>query len=184
LLRALKPKFNRAGVWPVTPRFLVRRWSHGALEMAIATQPAPGWQAFGPFGSGAVFLRAALVRLLWFAQNPASESITMPLGWLHGRLAVIVRFVDARSAESCPGEVELILAKLFAGDTTGFAAWVSERTKSLVRAYDLEIRDADLETVLGFMQAKARRTVPFDTADRNPDDQRTDLDLMLPFPED
>ena len=55
----------------------------------------------------------------------------------------------------------MVLAKLFEGDTEGFVAWIGERTKSLVHAYDLEIRDADLETVSGFMQAKARRTLPF-----------------------
>jgi excinuclease UvrABC nuclease subunit len=36
LLRALKPKFNRAGVWPATPRFLVWRWAGRTLELAIS----------------------------------------------------------------------------------------------------------------------------------------------------
>ena len=74
LLRALKPKFNRAGVWPATPRFLVWRWAGQTLELAITETPAIGWQGFGPFGSGVVYLRAALVRLLWYALNPVSGS--------------------------------------------------------------------------------------------------------------
>ena len=40
--------------------------------------------------------------------------------------------------------------KLFEGDTDGFVAWIGERTNSLVHAYDLEMRDADLETVTQF----------------------------------
>jgi predicted GIY-YIG superfamily endonuclease len=49
LLLALKPKFNRAGVWPATPRFLVWRFDHQTLELAITETPATSWQAFGPF---------------------------------------------------------------------------------------------------------------------------------------
>ena len=39
LLRELKPKFNRAGVWPGTPRFLVWRVAERTLELAIAQTP-------------------------------------------------------------------------------------------------------------------------------------------------
>jgi predicted GIY-YIG superfamily endonuclease len=183
LLRVLKPKFNRAGVWPAPPRFLVWRWSRRKLELAIAETPAVGWQVFGPFGSGVIFLRAALVRLFWCALNPASGSAGMPQGWWHGRLGAIAAIVDAQSLESGSTEMEKVLVRLFEGDADGFAAWIGERTKSLVRAYDLEMRDADLETVAHFMQAKARRTLPFNPADRSANGQRMDLELELPFPD-
>ena len=137
--------------------------------------PAIGWQDFGPFGGGVVYLRAALVRLLWYALNPVTGSTTMPQGWLHGRLGAIA------SIEANHSGVDLVVAKLFAGDTDGFVAWVGERTTSLVRGYELEIRDADLETVTSFMQAKARRTLPFPTPDQNAVDQRMDRDVLLPF---
>ena len=175
LLRALKPKFNRAGVWPATPRFLVWRWAGQTLELAISESPAIGWQVFGPFGSGAVFLRAALVRLLWHALNPASGSAAMPQGWVHGRLGAIAAIEGHHSG------VDLVLAKLLEGDTEGFLAWIGERTTSLVHTYDLAMRDADLETVTNFMQAKARHTSPFASPDESaavaPDDQ----DGVLPF---
>src|ERR1019366_5920333 len=67
LLLAIKPKFNRAGTWPATPRFLAWRCAETKLALAIAEIPTAGWQAFGPFGSGIVHLRAALLRLLWLA---------------------------------------------------------------------------------------------------------------------
>jgi hypothetical protein len=176
LLQALKPKFNRAGVWPATPRFLVWRWTGQTLELAISETPAIGWQSFGPFGGGVVYLRAALVRLLWYALNPVSGSTDMPHGWLHGRMGAIATIAASQSG------VDLVLMKLFAGDTDGFVAWITERTNSLVHAYDMEMRDADLETVAHFMQAKARRTVPFATPDQSAGTTRKEPEAMLPFP--
>ena len=116
LLRALKPKFNRAGGWPATPRFLVWRWAGRTLELVISETPAVGWLVFGLFGRGAVFLRAALVRLLWYALNPASGATAMPQGWLHGRLGAIA------AIEANQSGVDLVLMKLFEGDTDGFVA--------------------------------------------------------------
>ena len=181
LLRELKPKFNRAGVWPGTPRFLVWRVAERTLELAIAQTPATGWQVFGPFGSGVIFLRAALARLFWYALNPASGSTTMPQGWLHSRVGAIASIANAQTLPASPGESEIILAKLFEGDTDGFVAWIGERTKSLVHAYDLAIRDADLETVSGFMQTTAHRPLPFTTPARSADNPRMKLELVLPF---
>ena len=44
---------------------------------------------------------------------------------------------------------------------------IGEQTKPLAHAYDLAMRDADLETVIQFMQAKARRTRPFTTPEQS-----------------
>jgi predicted GIY-YIG superfamily endonuclease len=161
LLLALKPTFNRAGVWPATPRFLVWRWDGRRVELAITETPDNGWQAFGPFGSGVVHLRAALARLLWYARNPASGSTTMPPGWMHGRLGAIVSIAGWQAMESNFGGGDLVLAKLFAGDSEWFAGWIGEQTKPLVHTHDLAMRDADLETVLNFLRARTRRTLPF-----------------------
>jgi hypothetical protein len=175
LLRALKPKFNRAGVWPATPRFLVWRWVGRTVELATSETPAIGWLVFGPFGSGVVFLRAALVRLLWYALNPASGSTSMPQGWFHGRLGAVAA-IEANS-----GGVDLVLAKLFEGDTDGFVAWIGERTTLLVKAYDLEMRDADLETVTNVMQSKARRTLPFAAPEQSTGVPQKDQNGIFPF---
>jgi excinuclease UvrABC nuclease subunit len=161
LLLSLKPKFNRAGTWSATPRLLVWQADETRLALAISETPVEGWQAFGPFGSGIVHLRAALLRLLWFALNPASGSTAMPAGWVHGCLGEIVAISDARSRESDNRKIESVLKDLLAGDHDGFVAWVGEQTKPLTHAHDLAMRDADLETVIQFMEAKARRTRPF-----------------------
>jgi len=175
LLQALKPKFNRAGVWPATPRFLVWRCTGQTPELAISESPAIGWQDFGPFGSGVVYLRTALARLLWYALNPVSGSTTMPHGWLHGRMGAIVTLAVNQIG------LDLVLMKLFEGDTDGFVAWITERTNSLIHAYDVEMRDADLETVTHFVQAKARRTLPFATPDQIAGATRKDPETMLPL---
>ncbi len=155
LLRTLKPKFNRAGVWAGPPRYLIWRAGEFSVEMAIARTPVTGWQVFGPCGSGVVYMRAALARLLWLALNPSRCSHEMPMGWCHGRMATIATIA------SKPNELEPILARLFAGDTDGFAAWIAEQTETLVHGYDHETRDADLETVVSLIQARSKRTLPF-----------------------
>jgi hypothetical protein len=171
LLRTLKPKFNRAGVWAGPPRFLIWRSGDQKVELAIAKAPITGWQEFGPCGSGVVYLRAALVRLLWLTLNPLTGSQLMPVGWWHGRLGSIVT-VQSRSPE-----LEWILATLFAGDTGGFVAWVIAQTQALVHAYDRETRDTDLETVTTLVQSKIRRTLPFATPEQIIVDARRDVNV-------
>jgi hypothetical protein len=175
LIRTLKPRFNRAGVWPAPPRFLAWRRAGNILDLAITKTPTTGWQVLGPWGSGAVFMRCALARLLWYAQNPDSGSVSMPQGWLHGRLGATV------SIEAVHGEVDLVLTRLFEGDANGFVTWIGERTQSLAKGYDLEIRDGDLETVTRFMQARARRTLPLQTPDPGWTNSQTDQESLLPF---
>lgn len=177
LLRTLKPKFNRAGVWAGTPRFLVWRTGDQTVDLAISKKPRTGWREFGPCSSGVIYLRAALVRLLWLALNPSLGSHAMPAGWWHGRLGVIA------TVETGSPEVELVLAKLFAGDTEGFIAWITDRTQALAHAYDLETRDADLETVVTVIEAKARRTLPFHTAEQIATANQIDSDALLLFPD-
>jgi len=181
LIRALKPKFNRAGVWPGNPRFLVWRLADSKLELAIARTPKDGWQVFGPFGGGIICLRASLVRLLWHALNPGVGSIGMPAGWFYGRLGATAVLAVPRAQES---GVESAMSKLAAGNADGLVAWMSERTSSLVRACDSESRDADLETVVEFMKAKARRLTPFVSPDQPPTPAPAGLDCLPLFEED
>jgi predicted GIY-YIG superfamily endonuclease len=158
LLRALKPKFNRAGVWPSKPRFLAWHREQAKLKFAITDVLEPDWKVFGPFGSGVIYLRAAVVRLLWYALNPATGSATMPEGWLHGRLGTVSSLSMLPTIES--NEVENILIKLFNGDAEGFSAWISDRTLPFINPFDKQIVESDLETVLEFMKTKAHRTLP------------------------
>jgi hypothetical protein len=99
----------------------------------------------------------------------------MPHGWLHGRRGSIATLEVNQTG------VDLVLMKLFEGDVEGFTAWIGERTNSMAHAYDVEMRDADLETVTHFMQAKARRTLPFAAPDQSAGTIRKEPEAMFPF---
>jgi len=123
-------------------------------ELAITETPTTGWQSFGPFGSGIVYLRAALVRLLWFAVNPASGSTVMPAGWVHGRLGDIAMITEAQSGEPCCAVSRRFSRNSSRATMTDFIAWIGAKTKKLAHAHGLAMRDADLETVIQFIQAQ------------------------------
>src|SRR5580698_10317219 len=72
LLRSLKPRFNRAGVWPGKPRFIVWRRDGEELELGITEVPEPHWRRFGPLNGCARSLHHALTRMLWLATNSKS----------------------------------------------------------------------------------------------------------------
>jgi hypothetical protein len=177
LLRALKPKFNRAGVWAGSPRFLIWRATAETMQFAITPSPNPGWQEFGPCGSGAFYLRAALVRLMWYALNPLLTSTSMPAGWWQGRLTAIATLSGVSE------EAQSVLAKLLTGDTDDFVQWIGARTQSLPYAYDRETRDADLETVVTLVQAKLRRAASFEAPDQGVTAKSRSNDSEWLFPE-
>jgi len=79
LLHRLRPRFNRAGIWPGMPRFLSWRLTAGGLELAIAQEIESEWHSHGPFGASAVPLRAALLWLLWCGLQPERGLRGMPL---------------------------------------------------------------------------------------------------------
>src|SRR5208282_4435848 len=63
LLRSLKPRYNRAGVWPGKTRFFVWRRAEERLELAVADVPETGWERYGPLGASASHLHRTLARL-------------------------------------------------------------------------------------------------------------------------
>ena len=65
LLRRLKPKFNRAGVWPGRAQFLTWRFDDQTARFSVQEIPPPGWERFGPLGGYAPRLHGSVVRLLW-----------------------------------------------------------------------------------------------------------------------
>jgi excinuclease UvrABC nuclease subunit len=84
LIRAIKPKFNRAGVWPGKPRFICWRVEGEQIEITVAEIPAAGWQRFGPLGGEAFHLQRTIARLLWLAVNPERPLAELPAGWIRG----------------------------------------------------------------------------------------------------
>ena len=70
---------------------------------------------------------------------------------------------------------------LVADTSTLRSAVLGEQTKPLAHAHDLALRDADLETVIQFMQAKARRTRPFTALEQSIAGKRMNLDSTILF---
>lgn len=85
LLLSLKPRFNRAGVWPKPRRFLAWRTRPDGLELAVTEPPEPGWQSVGPPGAMMTYIHRTLVRLLWQQMQPERGLVGMPAGWFGGR---------------------------------------------------------------------------------------------------
>jgi hypothetical protein len=150
LLRRLRPRFNRAGTWPGTPRFLSWSVTEAGLALAVTGELKWEWHSYGPFGAGAAPLRAALVRLLWCALEPERRLWEMPLGWLrgrHGEVAAIPRHETPLAALDAAGG---LLTDLFAGQAEPLAAWVRDRSVKQTHPMEVEVREDDLETVTSF----------------------------------
>jgi len=152
LLRSLRPKYNRAGTWPGTPRFLAWRLAEAGLDFGVVTEaPGPSWESYGPLGAGAFGVRAVLVRLLWCALQPERGLAGMPEGWFSRRYGGdVVRIrCCGRSRESF-AEAAALLREVFAGRVDEFAEWVRRRTAGQDHPFEVAVRDADLEALAGF----------------------------------
>src|SRR5262245_19107752 len=90
LLRRLKPKFNRAGVWPGKTQFVTCRFAEEAAQFSVNEVPPLGWERFGSLGGYAARLHGAIVRLLWMALNPHAGFSRLPHGWVLNRFALPV----------------------------------------------------------------------------------------------
>jgi predicted GIY-YIG superfamily endonuclease len=146
LLRSLKPKFNRAGTWPTKPRFLVWRCAEARFELAITDTPDPDSLHLGPLGGGAVFMRAVLVRLLWFAIYPERSISRMPAGWARGHLENPT-LIQRKTGDE---EVNLCVEALFARQIDAFCEWVRARMKDDLHPFEKAAVDADLEFIADY----------------------------------
>jgi len=176
LLRALKPKFNRAGTWPATPRFLVWRQIEETLELAVTEQTEAGWEAVGPMGIAAWLLRNSLARLLWCALHPADGPLRWPCGWLEGRLESVVRIAAASLCEEAAGLLREMFSRqravycAAAGSSVAggrnpdsvlptdsqpvFFEWVRARQAADLHPFSKTAIEADLEVLTEFVRAK------------------------------
>jgi hypothetical protein len=156
LLLALKPRFNRAGTWPATPRFLVWRWAEQDLELGVTETPEAGWQVFGPSRSAVAFLRAALVRVLWCAMHPELGSRGMPAGWFHGQLANPTRLRCGDFA----GPAASFLEEVLTGRVDAACDWVKTRLGTNPHPFDRAAVVESLESLGKIIQTSASLAAP------------------------
>ena len=152
LLRSLRPKFNRAGVWPGKTKFLAWQFSGHKLELAVTDAPEAAWRRFGPLGSGAIHLRATLLRLLWLAVNPSCAFAELPAGWAHSN------FAGATAVDCGPAAAEVapLINAFFWDSPDHLLLWLGARFSARTHPFERGVIDAELETLADFAARHAQ----------------------------
>ena len=154
LLRSLKPRFNRAGVWPGKTRFIAWRLTGEKLELAVMEIPEPGWWRFGPLRSDARALQPSLSRLLWLVLHPRATCAELPDGWGQGRFSDTVQLRCGDQA----GNIFAGLDNFFWGEAQDFLVWLGSRLSTRTHAFERAMISADMETLQDFsLQRKDQR---------------------------
>ena len=146
LLRSLKPKFNRAGVWPGKTRFIAWRVREEHLDLMVVETPGVDWQRFGQMGSSAVHLHCTISRLLWLALNPTRAFAELPLGWVQGD------FMDTASINcgESVAEVVAVLESFFWDEADPFLLWLESKFTARTSPFDRQAIEAEMESLKEF----------------------------------
>lgn len=146
LLRSLKPKFNRAGVWPSTTRFIAWRVREEHLDLAVVETPGADWRRFGPMGSSAFQLQRTISRVLWLALNPTRAFAELPAGWAQGKF---MERTSIKCGESV-GQMVAALESFFWNETDAFLLWLGSKFAARTNAFDHQAVEAELEGLSEF----------------------------------
>lgn len=146
LLRSLKPKFNRAGVWPSKTRFIAWRVREEHLDLTVVETPGADWQRFGPMGRSAFHLQRTISRLLWLALNPTRAFAELPAGWVQGDF---MEKTSINCGESLR-EVVAVLESFFWNEADPFLLWLGSRFTARTNPFDRRAVEAELEGLKEF----------------------------------
>ena len=155
LLRSLKPKFNRAGVWPGKPRFIVWHLIGQQLELGVVETPEPNWRRFGPLNGSAMGLHHSLARLLWLAVNPGRACTELPPGWTQGKLAPRV-LIDCQDSAN---ETAAALAAFFWQSPDNFVRWLGLRFSDRTHPFERAVIESEMETLKEFSTKREQSPV-------------------------
>lgn len=150
LLRNVRPRFNRAGTWPGSPRFLGWRLTPAGLRLSVAEACHPNWVFHGPYGGAAFPVRAALLRLVWCAVHAEHGLTGLPQGWFSGHCTECAVIAQRKDDPACLEKAEARLRNLFKGEAESFITWVRDRTAAWEHPFEVTARDTDLETIQQF----------------------------------
>ncbi|MBA4149986.1 MAG: GIY-YIG nuclease family protein [Verrucomicrobia bacterium] len=92
LLRTLRPKFNRANVYPAAYCYVAFSPSNEGAELVITREHLNGFVHYGAFKNSVLFAMAALRRLIWLLQNKQSSFRDSPAFLRQERLTGNARF--------------------------------------------------------------------------------------------
>jgi hypothetical protein len=149
LIRSHKPKFNRAGVWPGKPQWLLWRCTENCVEMFVSEVQHEGWRAVAAFKWRAHRLRVVLARLLWLASG-SNTFASMPCGWMNNRLPETVCVEFSRGVK-----LEPVLVHMFSTSTSElFVGWLGQRLRVSDSVFEAAAVAGDLEELEQLISAK------------------------------
>ncbi len=146
LLRSIKPRYNRAGVWPGKTKFITWRFAERRLELGVVETPEPDWRRFGPLNGSAHGVYCSLARLLWLAVNPGRAWIERPPGWTQGNLAPRVT-IDCQDAAN---ETVAALDAYFWHAPNDFLLWLGSRFTRRTHLFERSVIESEIETLKEF----------------------------------
>jgi predicted GIY-YIG superfamily endonuclease len=132
LIRSIKPKFNRAGVWPGKTRFIVWRLIKNQLELTITEIPEPTWRRFGGTAAISRYLHQSLCRMLWLALNPTRSYGELPSGWARGEFRQVASIHCGEFSQ----HIESLLDLYFWKAPAEFLSWL--QTQMAIRTHLFE----------------------------------------------
>lgn len=147
LLRLLRPRFNRAGTWPGTPRFFIWRATNEGLDLGVMQTFDSSWESCGRIGYSAVVLRIIIVRLLWCALHPERGLAGMPQGWFDGRYGQVTSIPHYSKSLADFQDAGERLNRAFAGHAAEFKEWICKRTENQIHPFEISVRERDLEAL-------------------------------------
>jgi predicted GIY-YIG superfamily endonuclease len=146
LLRSIKPRYNRAGVWPGKTKFIAWRFTEQRLELGVVETPEPDWRRFGPLNGSAHGVYCSLARLLWLAVNPGRTCSELPPGWARGDLAPRVTIDCQESA----AETAAALAAFFWQSSDDFLLWLGSRFSQRTHPFERSVIESEMGTLKEF----------------------------------
>jgi hypothetical protein len=152
LLRASRPKYNRAGIWPAPVRYFAWQPSGESLRLRVTEETGGEWRTHGPMGRAAFALISALARLLWVGMYPQRGFAGLPVGWSHGTMR-------EETIIACGGKTKLVcerVEQLMSGQTEAFGDWLMGQYGRKLQPFEKALAEADFEVLVDLLQAKHR----------------------------
>lgn len=146
LLLSLKPKFNRAGIWPKKEQFLALQFDSEGLTSCLTFEPVAGFINFGPYFKGVVGVHKSICRLGFVMLNDNVTSFSqMPVGWFSYPFPNRIYIRSSRN-KSCQYYVRIQGA--LSGDTSGLIDWSKPIALTrLTQLFDRQVLDEILESL-------------------------------------
>lgn len=144
LLRSIRPKFNRAGVWPTKAKSLLWRADEVGLHLKMAETAEAGWEIIGPL-KGARWLRLTLARLTWMATHAGQGIHGLPAGWHAGKIEEVA---SIKSAEVL--EMMSVMKSLSETGAQPMINWVRQQTAAGLTPFEAAWLEAELQLLADF----------------------------------